>query len=166
MPGREPFNVLSGLLAAAVLLIAERSRIAGRLWTATLLALALSWALPAQAGDASVRIMTQNVYQGTNFDEVVAATTPAEFLAAVTATYNNVMATQPVERAAAVANEIAREAPDIVSLQEVATLTTVPAKPGFNYLSLLQADLAKLGQSYSVVATLPELARRATPASR
>ena len=89
------------------------------------MALALAWALPAQAGDAVVRVMTQNVYQGTNFDEVVAATTPAEFLAAVTTTYNNIMATQPAERAAAVANEIAREAPDIVSLQEVATLTTI-----------------------------------------
>jgi len=35
-------------------------------------------------------------------------------------------------------------------------LTTVPTRPGFDYLSLLQSDLSKLGQSYSVVATLPE----------
>ena len=153
---RESFKHLSGPVAAAAHLIAERALIAGRLRTAVILALALAWALPAQAGDAAVRVMTQNVYQGTNFDEVLAATTPAEFFAAVTTTYNNIMATQPAERAAAVANEIAREAPDIVSLQEVATLTTVPTKPGFDYLSLLQADLAKLGQSYSVVATLPE----------
>jgi endonuclease/exonuclease/phosphatase family metal-dependent hydrolase len=103
--------------------------------------------------------MTQNVYQGTNFDELFAAKTGPEFLAAVTTTYNNILATDPAGRAAAVANEIAREKPDLVSLQEVSTLLT--GKPAttvqFDYLPSLQKDLKALGQNYSVVTTLSEL---------
>jgi endonuclease/exonuclease/phosphatase family metal-dependent hydrolase len=114
----------------------------------------------ARAADLTVRIITQNVYQGTNFDEVRAATSPGEFAAAVTTTYNNILATQPAERAEALAREIAREQPDLVSLQEVATLLT-GSRPAtavrFNYLQLLQADLQALGQDYSVIATHPEL---------
>jgi endonuclease/exonuclease/phosphatase family metal-dependent hydrolase len=126
-------------------------------------ALTLAGAVSAKADDVPIRIMTQNVYQGTNFDEVLAATSVPEFLAAVTTTYNNVLATQPAERAAAVANEIAREQPDLVGLQEVASLLTgsTPSAPAttvqFDYLQLQQADLTALGQSYTVVAKLPEL---------
>ena len=103
--------------------------------------------------------MTQNVYQGTNFDELFAAQTPAEFVAAVTTTYNNILATDPAARAQAVANEIATEQPDVVSLQEVSTLLTgTPATTvQVDYLSSLQSDLKALGQNYAVVATLPEL---------
>jgi len=72
MPRRESFKLLSGPLAAAAHLIAERALIVSRLLTAVILALALVRALPAQAEDSVVRVMTQNVYQGTNFDEVVA----------------------------------------------------------------------------------------------
>jgi endonuclease/exonuclease/phosphatase family metal-dependent hydrolase len=122
-------------------------------------ALTLAWVLPAMADDVAIRIMTQNVYQGTNFDEVFAAQTPAEFVAAVTLTYNNILATDPAERAAAVANEIASQQPDLVSLQEVSTLLTGnPATTvQFDYLGSLLSDLKARGQSYSVVATLPEL---------
>jgi endonuclease/exonuclease/phosphatase family metal-dependent hydrolase len=123
-------------------------------------ALTLTWALPAKAGDVPIRIMTQNVYQGTNFDEVFAAKTVPEFLAAVTTTYNNILATDPAGRAAALANEIAGEQPDLVSLQEVSTLLTGnrPATTvQFDYLPSLQKDLKALGQNYSVVATLSEL---------
>ena len=123
-------------------------------------ALTLTWALPAKADDVPIRIMTQNVYQGTNFDEVFAAKTPAEFVAAVTTTYNNILATDPAGRAAAVASEIAGEQPDLVSLQEVSTLLTGnrPATTvQFDYLPSLQKDLKALGQNYSVVTTLSEL---------
>ena len=66
--------------------------------------------------------MTQNTYEGTNFDELFAAKSPGEFVAAVTTTYENILATNPAERAAAVAGEIAREGPDLVALQEAAIL--------------------------------------------
>jgi hypothetical protein len=79
--------------------------------------------------DGTVRVMTQNLYQGTNFVEVLSATTFPAFVGAVTTTYNNILATNPVERAAAVASEIARERPDLVGLQEAAIVRkgTAPA---------------------------------------
>ena len=139
-----------------------RAKAAGRtiLLANVTTAMAILWAVPARADDAKIRIMTQNVYQGTNFDELLSATTPDEFVAAVTTTYQNILATKPDERAASLANEIARESPDIVSLQEVATLLTGPPQAStvnFDYLQLLKNNLSALGQSYTVVATLPEL---------
>lgn len=82
-----------------------RARLLGTILVSALFA----WVRPAMADDVAIRIMTQNVYQGTNFDEVFAAQTPAEFVAAVTLTYNNILATDPAERAAALANEIASQ---------------------------------------------------------
>jgi endonuclease/exonuclease/phosphatase family metal-dependent hydrolase len=140
----------------------RRSLVVGAAIAAT-----IGCATTVSASDLTLRVMTQNVYQGTNFDEVLAATTPLEFAQAVTTTYNNILATQPAERAAAVASEIARERPDLVGLQEVATLLTgnAPGAPAttvqFDYLKLLQADLTARGQHYSVVATLPEFTAEA-----
>jgi hypothetical protein len=93
---------------------AVRARLLG---TIVVSALTLAWVPPAVADDVAIRIMTQNVYQGTNFDEAFAAQTPAEFVAAVTLTYNNILATDPAERAAAVANEIASQQPDLLRLR-------------------------------------------------
>jgi hypothetical protein len=145
------------IMGATFWKIAASAPIAGSF--AATLALALLRATPAEADDVAIRVMTQNVYQGTNFDELFAAQTPAEFVAAVTTTYNNILATDPAARAQAVANEIATQQPDIVSLQEVSTLLTGnPATTvQVDYLSSLQSDLKALGQNYAVVATLPEL---------
>ena len=131
----------------------------GILGAAVISALNIASGLSAKADDVAIRIMTQNVYQGTNFDELLAAQTPAEFVAAVTTTYNNILATDPAARAQAVANEIATEQPDVVSLQEISTLLTgTPATTvQVDYLSSLQSDLKALGQNYAVVATVAEL---------
>ena len=51
-------------------------------------AAALVYVMSAQAADLTVRIMTQNVYQGTNFDAVLAAMSTGAFVAAVTTTYD------------------------------------------------------------------------------
>ena len=84
---------------------------------------------------------------------------PEQFEEAVTTTYNNILATDPAARAAAVANEIASQRPDLVSLQEVFTLSTsAPATTTqFDYLPTLLSDLNALGRNSTVVATLPEL---------
>ena len=109
----------------------------------------------------AVRIMTQNMDEGTDFTELVAATTPAAFVAAVTTTYQNIVATKPAERAAAIAHEIAREQPDIIGLQEASILRTGAVAPATNVQSdLLQSlldNLSQLGQHYSVVAIVPGL---------
>jgi endonuclease/exonuclease/phosphatase family metal-dependent hydrolase len=114
-----------------------------------------------------VRVMTQNLFQGTNFSEILSATTPPAFLMAVTTTRQNILATKPAERAAAVAREIARERPDLVALQEAAILRsgfvplTVPATPvptvEVDQLALVLAELERLGHPYHVVAILPNL---------
>jgi endonuclease/exonuclease/phosphatase family metal-dependent hydrolase len=162
--GRRAFGVVDDILSARLIL--PRAFVSGKqlgvkllLTTVAASAAGLINVMPAQADDVAIRIMTQNVYQGTNFDELFAAQTLPEFLAAVTTTYNNILATDPAGRAAAVANEIAREQPDLVSLQEVSTLLTGnPANTvQFDYLPSLQKDLKALGQNYSVVTTLSEL---------
>ena len=121
----------------------------------------------AFADDADIRIMTQNVYEGTNFTEITSATTLPAFLGAVTLTRQNILATKPDVRAAAVAREIVREQPDLVALQEVAILRsglvpiTSPATPvatvEMDQLVLILAELELLGHPYNPVAILPNL---------
>jgi endonuclease/exonuclease/phosphatase family metal-dependent hydrolase len=140
---------------------AEVCSASGYLGVAVATALVIVCAAPARADDGTIRILTQNTYEGTNFDELFAAKSPDEFVAAVTTTYQNILATNPAERAAAVAGEIAREGPDIVALQEAAILRTGPTPPAttvqFDYLQLLMGDLNGLGQRYAIVATVPEI---------
>src|SRR5574338_332052 len=102
-------------------------RLRGALVVAVMLGVA--GGVVAQQGD-TLRIMSQNMDEGTGFQELIAAQTPQEFVAAVTLTYQNILATKPTERAAAMAREIAKAHPDIVGLQEasmVRTGTTAPA---------------------------------------
>jgi endonuclease/exonuclease/phosphatase family metal-dependent hydrolase len=117
---------------------------------------------PANADDGRpLRVMTENMDEGTDFVELSAAHTPAEFVAAVTATYNNILATKPAERAAAMAREIAKQQPDLVALQEASILRTGRGGPAVTVQSdLLQSlldALAGLGQHYAVVAIVPGL---------
>jgi endonuclease/exonuclease/phosphatase family metal-dependent hydrolase len=141
-------------------------RYAQPLRAAALLTLAIILLEPACAraddandGDRAVRIMTWNVDEGTDFLELTSAQTFQQFLAAVTTTYQNILATGPAERAAAMAREIARQRPDVVGLQEASILrtgtpaTTVQA----DLLQLLLSELAKLGQHYAVAAIVPGL---------
>jgi endonuclease/exonuclease/phosphatase family metal-dependent hydrolase len=112
--------------------------------------------------DGDIRIMTQNMYQGTNFTEVLSATNSLEFLAAVTTTYQNIQATKPAERATILAREIVANQPDLVALQEPAILRTGSGTtPATNVISdqieLLLAALADLGQPYNAVAIVPHL---------
>jgi len=134
------------------------------------LACAASIAEPRTAvadDEGVVRIMTQNIYQGTSFTELVSATTLPAFLAAVTTTRQNILATRPADRAAALAREIARERPHLVALQEVGILrsalvpVTNPPRPVTtveeDQLGLLLAELQKLGHRYQAVSILPNL---------
>lgn len=134
-----------------------------RFWFAAIMVVAALVVGPitsSRAEGGKISIMTQNMDEGTNFQELLAAQSPAEFLAAVTTTYQNILATKPAERAAAIANEIKHEQPDIVGLQEASILRT-GAFPAVNVQSdLLQSlldELAKLGQQYTVVSIMPGL---------
>lgn len=121
---------------------------------------AVTFGFPASgvAGDISVRIMTQNMYQGTNLERVLASTTPLEFVTAVTEAYQHVLATKPAERAAAVARTIARERPDVVALLETTILRTGAAPATdveADHLKAVLAELRRLGLHYEAIAILP-----------
>jgi endonuclease/exonuclease/phosphatase family metal-dependent hydrolase len=141
-----------------------------RLWTAfrpsrrglaaVCLGLAALAAAPVavRADDSTVRVMTRNLYQGSNFAAIFAATTELQFVVAVTEAYQEIQASKRPERMAAVAREIARERPDLVGLQEAAILrsgdpiaTTVVS----DQTQLLLDKLDDLGRPYEVVAIMP-----------
>jgi hypothetical protein len=129
---------------------------------------ALAWAA-AGAGtayaDGSVTVMTQNLYQGTEFANfaALAGTTPTleEALAATTADYQTYVATRFKDRAKLIAAEIAQNRPALVGLQEVATWYAgafveahpfaLPATATEDFTKELIAALASDGMHYAAV---------------
>src|SRR5579859_3071391 len=110
----------------------------------------------------TVTIMTQNMDAGTDFGPVLGATTLQQFLAAVTATYQEVQASNIPERAQAVAREIGAQHPDLVGLQEVPLWQIGPfGQPPattvqFDSLQSLLDALKQQGLPYAPVAILNE----------
>ncbi len=111
---------------------------------------------------AMLKILTYNVYMGTDFAAVRALISEppdqqlADFPAAVGASLAQVIASDPVGRAAAIADQIARTHPDVVVLQEANSWAiTLPtgAPFVFDFTTALMADLATRGLNYSVAAS-------------
>jgi endonuclease/exonuclease/phosphatase family metal-dependent hydrolase len=119
----------------------------------------------AQPLPRSVSIMTRNMDEGTGFLYLVAATSPLEFLDAVTRTYQEVQASNPSARAAAVAAEIAAANPKpmLVGLQEASLWRT--GSPGSADATIVQIDqldslltaLKAQGLHYAPLAVQPNL---------
>jgi len=111
--------------------------------------------------DDGIRVVTQNMYVGSSFGALGAAQTQDQLRAVVAAIYNNILASRPAERAAAMAREIARHRPDLVALQEAAMLRTGTGGPATtvraDLLQSLLDELAGLGQRYRAVAIVPGL---------
>jgi endonuclease/exonuclease/phosphatase family metal-dependent hydrolase len=131
---------------------------------AAFFALALSWLAPAPASaddDHRLRVMTQNLYVGSFFQELGAARTPSEIVSAATLTYQHILATRPAERAVVIADKIAALRPDIVGLEQAAILRTGIAPPAtavtFDLLQSLLQELAARGVRYETVAVRPGL---------
>jgi endonuclease/exonuclease/phosphatase family metal-dependent hydrolase len=125
-------------------------------------ALALASLAPAPAAaddDDRLRVMNQNLYAGSFFQEINAAKTPSEIIAAATLTYQHIVATKPAERMLVIADEIARLRPDFVSLEQAAILRTGTAPPAtavtFDLLQSLLHALAAKGVRYKTVAVTP-----------
>src|SRR5207245_4253993 len=72
------------------------------------------------------KVMTYNIYQGTELLDVIAATTPTQFVLAVSTDYGHQVANNFPERAQAIASEIVATGPALVGLQEVALWRTRP----------------------------------------
>jgi len=116
---------------------------------------------PASADDNGhrLRFMIQNLYAGSFFQEINAAKTPSEIVAAATLTYQHILATRPAERAVVIADEIAKLRPDFVSLHQAAILRTGTTPPAttvtFDLLQTLLQELAAKGVRYEAVAVRP-----------
>ncbi len=110
----------------------------------------------------TISVMTQNLFMGTDFPELTAVRNFDEFVQAVTITYRNILATQPKQRMAAIAQEIAKLKPDLIGLQEASILRTGPTNfPAtvaihveVDMLKTLLTELENLKISYKPVAIL------------
>ncbi len=110
----------------------------------------------AQQRDRDLAVMTRNMDTGSDFGFVLSATTPAQVLLGVTATYQEILASKIAERAAGIAAEIQAQQPDLVGLQEVTELRTGPlGGPATTVvadsLQALLAALAQRGQHYVAI---------------
>ena len=136
------------------------------------LALAAAIAGPSTAvaddDDGGIRLVTQNMYVGSSNAALAAAQTPQQLLAAVATIYNNILASNPAERAAAMAREIARHHPDLIALQEAALLRTGTGGPATtvraDLVQSLLDELAGLGHRYRAAAIVPGLDAQAPSA--
>lgn len=81
----------------------------------------------ADRSDRLVRVMTRNLYFGTDLTPLVTAPDINAFVAAASTIYQSAMATDFPARAKALANEIAAAEPTFVGLQEAAIWRTGPA---------------------------------------
>lgn len=120
------------------------------------------WQQPPFKGDRMVSVMTRNLYLGADLAPLLTAGSQEEFVAAVTTVYLQAMASAAPGRMNAVANEIAKEKPLLIGLQEVTTLSrgaaAFPAPASevqFDYLELLLGYLAQKGLKYEPVVIVP-----------
>ena len=136
-------------------------RTGARLGLAALLAALLAVALSvagsgaAQAKDKrELTIMTQNLYLGSSLDPALSATTGSQFVAAVAQIYATTVFTDFPARAEAIADTVAAQKPDLIGLQEVSNWiaqgTGTADPPSFDFLQILQSDLAARGLDYQV----------------
>ena len=117
---------------------------------------------PSTPSAVVVEVQTYNMYFGADLTPLFAGGNP---VAAASAIWAEMQASKIPERARAVAELIAEDAPDLVGLQEVSTWRSAPATftpPGtfapagafvtdYDALALLLADLADLGTPYQMV---------------
>jgi len=113
----------------------------------------------ANNSDRELGVMTRNMYLGTDFDNIFAATNQTSLFIAVGAAYSRVQAGNVPERIAGIADEIEAASPALVGLQEVALWRTGtfgdPAAAEtvtFDFLAMLHAELAARGLNYATVA--------------
>jgi len=151
---RHPFRLLPLALLAGLAACAEHSPLdpqSGPSFAAT------------GAGAQQITVLTRNMYIGADVDPVIEALiygTPGDVFTALQAALGQLQRTDFPTRIAALADEIARQHPDVVGLQEVYNLDIVPAALGLpggpihmDFLGTLQAALAARGVTYVVAGT-------------
>src|SRR5215470_4172889 len=140
------------------------------LWRAAIVAITaaalIGVGVPSAASadsERTVTVMTRNMDEGTDLDFILAANSFEELLAAVAQTYEEVVASNIPERAAALAREIRDAQPDLVGLQEATIWRTGPGfdpkparKVAFDPLESLLEELGKLGLHYATAVTITD----------
>jgi endonuclease/exonuclease/phosphatase family metal-dependent hydrolase len=109
-------------------------------------------------GKRDLSVMTQNLYLGSSLAPALEAKEdPEAFVAAIAQIYATVQYTNFPARAEAIADEIQEKKPDLIGLQEVEKWTTYGENaptyaPGYDFLEILEGDLAARGLHYEVAA--------------
>jgi endonuclease/exonuclease/phosphatase family metal-dependent hydrolase len=116
-----------------------------------------------QSTQTPLSVMTRNLDLGSDLGPVMAATSQADFLHAVTFCYDEIAASNIPERADGVAAEIGLTMPLVVSLQEVSLIQRlVPTASGLSVdsqidqLGELRAALARRGLNYALAVDASE----------
>jgi endonuclease/exonuclease/phosphatase family metal-dependent hydrolase len=108
----------------------------------------------------TLKVMTWNVYIGTDFSAVLAADSISQMLDAMGFTFDDVRGTRFQQRAKAIADHIQSSRPHLIGLQEVALWRTDnppdgPVTPAtrveFDFLEILLDELQSRGLRYDVV---------------
>lgn len=134
-----------------------------RMHTRVLAATALSvllFTLAANAQKGTVKVMTYNLFQGTDFTEILSAQSFPEYLSAAALTLQEVEDSNPALRMQAIAHQIVITQPDLVGLEE-ATLWRYGSGPNatnvlYDPLQELLDALNKQGQHYAAVVVADE----------
>jgi endonuclease/exonuclease/phosphatase family protein len=117
-------------------------------------------------GARALAVLTRNLYVGADVDAVIAALvspSPDDDLAALTLAIQTLQRTDFPTRARAIADEIARNRPHAVGLQEVSeihidlTPINIPVSLQLDFLPVLQQALAERGLHYTVGATVKNI---------
>ena len=134
---------------------------------------AMAVSATAQSFPGAGTVMTYNVNEGTDFLQVVGATTELQFLVGVGQILTQVQGTNPPERMQAVAREILDIQPELLSLQEVdqwytGTFDPVAGTCGtmtlqYDMLQELLSALAAQGGHYEVAVQVTQNAFPPTP---
>jgi endonuclease/exonuclease/phosphatase family metal-dependent hydrolase len=110
-------------------------------------------------------VMTRNLDAGSDYGPIFSAQTQQQFLQATTSAWQEIEGSNPPERMAGIAQEIADTEPEIVSLQEAALYRTGPLSTTgvpqaqnvvYDQLAELMSALEADGAHYQIVASLPE----------
>jgi endonuclease/exonuclease/phosphatase family metal-dependent hydrolase len=129
----------------------------------------VSLATQGVGSDRPLKVLTRNMYVGTDFGPILTATSFDQFVQEVAEAYVNVQVSNIPERAAALAKEIEVSHPQLIGLQEVGVWRTGPLFGPANNVtydalqSLLDA-LESRGLHYYPVAVLKEFEAEAPSA--
>lgn len=127
---------------------------------------------PAGGAAASIGVMTQNMYVGADLDVVIAALAspdPNDDVPALLGAIQTLGRTDFPARANAIADNIARNRPDVVGLQEVSVIHVdltafgLPVVIDQDFLAQLQYDLTARGLHYVVATRVHNLSAAPVP---